>query len=186
MNMFWNRKLSSEWRSGAVVQMLRAATIVAVVPSCFTSSSRVALAQAGEPLTPPLVIVLAPDSDLAKSIKDYAWTHYQALEDKGPYRELLTKEEQLGIVVDVTITYKDSKGEERMLSLAPILPNPTSGWTADCDTVRIPTGPNVGDYKPPPPAGNGCYIEVKMIETHSPAITTKCGRNGGGTQYGCF
>ena len=56
----WNRKLSSEWGSGAVVHMLRAATIAAVVSSCFTNSPRVALAQAEEPLSPPLVIVLAP------------------------------------------------------------------------------------------------------------------------------
>jgi hypothetical protein len=186
MNMFWSRKLSSEWRSGAVVHMLRAATIAAVVSSCFTSSSRVALAQAGEPLTPPLVIVLAPDSELAARIKDYAWTHYEALEDKGPYRELLTKEDQLEFVVDVTITYKDSKGEERLLSLAPTLPNPNSGWTANCDTIRIPTGPNAGDFKPPPPAGNGCFREVTITETHSPATTTKCTSNSGGTQYACF
>ncbi len=36
MNMFWNRRLSSEWGSAAVVHILRAATIVAVVSSCST------------------------------------------------------------------------------------------------------------------------------------------------------
>ena len=184
MKMFWNRSLSRAWGNAAVLHLLRAATIAVVASSCSTSPPKVVPAQAEGPLTPPLVLLLAPDSDLAAEIKHYAWTAYEALESKGPYQDLLRDENQLETVVDVTITYKDSKGEERLLSLAPTVPNPNNGWTANFATFRIPTGPGPGDFKPANP--NDSFLEAKATETSSPQTTTYCNRNSAGTAYSCF
>ena len=90
MNMFWNRRLSSEWGSATVLHILRAVAIAAVVSSCSTSPPRspAVLAEAEEPAIPPLVMLLDPDSSLAADIKNYAWNAYQEL---PPKRKNFTK-----------------------------------------------------------------------------------------------
>jgi hypothetical protein len=177
MNMFWNRKLSSEWGSAAVLHILRAVTIAAVVSSCSTSPPRspAVLAEAEEPSPPPLVMLLDPASSLAEGIKDYAWNAYQNLstEEKNPYQDLLNDKSQLQDV-HVTITYVDTNRQERLLSLAPSLPDPNNTtWEIDRDSLRIPRPPGPDTYT------NNFRPDVKIHDTQSPATTTYCWRSGG-------
>jgi hypothetical protein len=185
MNMFWNRKLSSEWGSGAVVHMLRAATIAAVVSSCSTSPPRAVLAEAEEPPTPPLVMRLDPasssaEASLVDAIKNYALNAYRELstEEKSAAQNIITNKNQL-LIVHVTISYRDSNGEERLLSLAETVPNPNNtSWNADLGTLRIPILPGPGTFR------ENFVNDVSCSDTGSPVTNTQC-RRSGGAQYSC-
>lgn len=176
MNMFRNRKLSSEWGSAAVLRILRGATIAAVVSSCSTSPPRdpAVLAAAEEQPPPPLVMRLDPASSLAEGIKDYAWDAYQDLpaDDKSPYQELLKDKSQLQSV-DVTISYMDGNNQERLLSLAPTVPDPNNTeWEADLDSFRIPRPPGPDTFRTN-------FVDAKVTHTGSPATRTYCSQAGG-------
>jgi len=186
MNMFWNRKLSSA-RSNAVLHILRAATVAAVVSSCFTS------AEAQEQVPPPLVLRLDPAAKcepeatltLVDAIKEYAWRAYQEFSgsEKSAAQNTITGKEQL-LIVDVTISYKDANtpSDERLLSLAVTVPDPT--WKANLQTLRIPRfqGPNAPDAFEGDPGG--LLHDVHTRDTGSPDTITTC-RRISGSQYSC-
>jgi hypothetical protein len=183
MNMFWNRKLSREWGSGAIVHMLRAATIAAVVSSCSTSPPEdpAVLANVEEPPPPPLVMRLDPTSLLAEGVKDYAWKAYQDLptEEKSARQDLLNDESQLQNVY-VTILYIDENSQERLLSLAPSVPNPNNTtWQVNQDAFRIPKPPGPDTHR------KFTFREATVHEVGSPATSTYCWR-GGGSNYCSF
>jgi hypothetical protein len=189
MNMFWNRKLSSEWGSGAVVHMLRAATVAAVVSSCFTS------AEAQEPV--PLLLPLdteakcEAEAPLVDAIKEYAWRAYEQFSgpEKSAARNTFTGKEQL-LIVNVTISYKDANGDERLLSLAATVPGQDPTWRANLQTLRVPRFMGGGDpdaYQGEPHGAgsqNGFQNDVFTTDTASPATNTRCTRISG-TQYSC-
>jgi hypothetical protein len=183
MNMFWNRKLSSEWGSGAVVHMLRAATIAAVVSSCSTSPPRspAVLAEAEAPQPPPLVMLLAPASPLAGDIKAYAWNTYRNLPtvERSAYEHLLREENQLQSVY-ITISYMDPENteKERLLALAPTLPNPNNtDWDANPASARIPIPPGPGSFSTD-------WDDANIYNTGSPLTATYCQPVGSGSSAG--
>ena len=173
MNMFWNRKLSSEWGSGAVVHMLRAAMIAAVVSSCSTSPPRfVVLAQAEEPAIPPLVMLLdptLPSQQRSKTTRGML-TKNSPPEEKSAFENIIESKDRLQIV-HVTISYIDVKNEERLLSLAATVPNPNNtNW--DANWIRF----GFLDLRGPDTFRTNFRNDVSSRDTGSPDTNTQCRR----------